>query len=29
MAWIADIAAVGTAIFGVLFSLWMLQQLFK
>lgn len=26
---IADVAAIGTAIFSVLFSLWMLRQLLK
>lgn len=29
MAIIADVAAIGTAIAAVLFSLWMLKQLFN
>ena len=29
MIWIADIASIGTVLFGVAFSIWMLKQLFK
>ncbi len=29
MSFIADIASIGTAIFAVGFSLWMLKELFK
>jgi hypothetical protein len=29
MAIISDVAAIGTAIFSVLFSVWMVIQLFK
>jgi hypothetical protein len=29
MAIIADVAAIGTAVFTVLFALWLLKQLFS
>lgn len=29
MAWIADIASIGTVLFGVAFCIWVLKQLFK
>jgi hypothetical protein len=29
MAFIADIGAIGTAIFSVLFALWMLKELIR